>query len=196
MFSLTQPTPTAIAERIAYAERLPEQRPRFLSAEKGLVSPQLPFLFAHDFSSSCVGEGGAAFARAKWAFAQWKMLDLGWVRVANPEARIVPGQLVVVEAQTLGLWTLNFSRILDAVVTPTRFGFVYGTTAMHVEEGEERFLLELDPSSGRVQYTIEAVSRPRSTLARLGLPVTRMFQHRFARDSHRRMREEVCREQR
>jgi uncharacterized protein (UPF0548 family) len=181
---------------MAAAERLPEQRARFLTVEQGLLSPRLPLFFARDFSSSCVGHSELAFAKAKQAFEQWKMFDLGWVRVANPEARIVPGQLVAVEAQTLGLWTLSFSRILEVVASQTRFGFSYGTTAMHVEEGEERFLLELDPSSGKVTYTIEAVSRPRNAWAQLGYAVARMFQHQFARDSHRCMREAVQRKPR
>lgn len=119
------------------------------------------------------------------------MFDLSWLRVANPQARIAPGQIVAVEAHTLGLWTLNLSRIMDIVDTPVTFGFVYGTTQLHVEQGEERFLIELDPATGDVWYELEAVSRPRTMLARLGFPVTRAFQHRFARDSHRRMREEV-----
>jgi uncharacterized protein (UPF0548 family) len=119
------------------------------------------------------------------------MFDLGWVRVANPDARMVCGPLVAVEVTTLGLWSLNLSRILEVIETPRSFGFLYATTELHVEEGEERFLLEFDPDSGDVTYKLEAVSQPQSYLARLGFPITRMFQHRFARDSHRRMREAV-----
>ncbi len=122
------------------------------------------------------------------------MFDLGWVRVANPNASIAPEQIVAVEAHSLGLWTLNLSRITETVDTPTRFGFLYATTEMHVEQGEERFLLELDAATGKVCYDLEAVSRARDPLARLGFPVTRAFQHRFARDSHRRMWEEVVAE--
>jgi uncharacterized protein (UPF0548 family) len=69
------------------------------------------------------------------------------------------------------------------------FGFLYSTTELHVERGEERFLLEFDASTGHVWYELEAVSHPRQILARLGFPLTRAFQHRFARDSERRIRE-------
>ena len=123
------------------------------------------------------------------AFQAWKQFDLGWARVANSSARIKPGQIVAVEVHSLGLWSLNLSQIVDAVDTTSCFGFIYKTTLQHVEEGEERFLLNLDPDSGVVWYETEAVSRPRSLLARIGYPVTRAFQHRFARDSHQRMRE-------
>lgn len=119
------------------------------------------------------------------------MFDLGWVRVANSQVMIASGQIVAVEAHTLGLWTLNLSRITEVVDEPSHFGFVYATTEMHVEQGEERFLIELAPETGEVFYELEAVSRPRNWLARLGLPATRNFQHRFARDSHLRMAEEA-----
>lgn len=117
------------------------------------------------------------------------MFDFGWVRVANPKAVIALGQLVAVEVHALGLWSLNFSRIREVIDTPARFGFVYATTKLHVEQGEELFLLEFDPASGDLFYQLEAVSRPRNSLAWLGFPVTRSFQHRFARDSHQRMLE-------
>ena len=115
------------------------------------------------------------------------MFDLGWVRVANPQARIRTGQIVAVEAQTLGLWSLNLSRILDAVDEPGRFGFLYATTEMHVEQGEERFLIQIEPMTGEVFYELESYSRPQRTLAWLGLPVTRSFR----RASGRRMAEEA-----
>lgn len=116
------------------------------------------------------------------------MFDLGWVRVANPQTHIALGQIVAVEVQSLGLWTLNLSRIVEVIDSPGFFGFIYATTALHVEYGEERFLLQYDPATEEVSYDLEAVSQPRSLLARFSLPIARSFQHRFARDSHRRMR--------
>jgi uncharacterized protein (UPF0548 family) len=112
----------------------------------------LPFLLARDFHSRRIGRGEAAFQKACRAFEGWIMFDLGWVRVANASTRIAAGEVVVVEARTLGLWTLNVSRILEVTAGTTRFGFVYGTTALHLEEGEERFLLTLDTVSGDVTY--------------------------------------------
>ena len=117
---------------------------------------------------------------------QWATFDLGWVRVANPSAQIEPGASIAVEAHTLSLWTLNISRITEVVNQRDAFGFIYGTTMLHVEEGEERFLIRRD-GRGAVLYELEAVSRPRATLARLGYPMTRFFQRRFATDSHERM---------
>jgi uncharacterized protein (UPF0548 family) len=125
---------------------------------------------------------------AREAFQRWEQFDLGWVLVANPTARIALGQMVAVEAHTACLWSINLSRIVEIVDSPTRFGFMYATTALHVEEGQERFVIDFDPESGSVSYLIEAVSRPRHILARIGYPFSRAMQHRFARDSHARIR--------
>ncbi|MGH9342955.1 MAG: DUF1990 family protein, partial [Terriglobia bacterium] len=97
------------------------------------------------------------------------------------------GETIAVEARTLRLWTLNLSRIVETVDAPNRFGFVYSTTEIHIEQGEEKFLLEFDVTTADVWYELEAVSRPRQFLACLGFPLTRAFQHKFARDSHLRM---------
>jgi uncharacterized protein (UPF0548 family) len=107
---------------------------------------------------------------------------------SEPDCQDRAGEVVAVEAHTAYLWSINFSRIVEIVDSPTRFGFMYATTALHVEEGQERFVIDFDPESGSVSYLIEAVSRPRHILARLGYPFSRAMQHRFARDSHARIR--------
>jgi uncharacterized protein (UPF0548 family) len=195
VFSLTRPTEAVIERQVGTAAHLPASVAPLLSLDSGLGNVRLPFGFAHDRLRTCLGTGEAVFGAAKRAFERWAMFDLGWVRVANPQALIAAGQIVAVEVHTVGLWTLNLSRITAVVDTPGRFGFIYATTAMHVEQGEERFLLAFDAASGDVWYELEAVSCPRDPLARLGFPVTRAFQHRFALDSHRQMREEALAEQ-
>ncbi|MGD0733564.1 MAG: DUF1990 domain-containing protein [Terracidiphilus sp.] len=192
MFSLTRATIASVERKVAAAGRLPSNSPAGLSLGNGLdTSARLPLGFVHDRSHSCIGHGAAAFAAARQGFCRWAMFDLGWARVANSGAPIQPGQIIAMEAHTLGLWTLNMSRIMETVDTASRFGFLYATTPMHVEQGAERFLLEFDATTGDVYYLLEAISRPRHLLARLGWPASREFQHRFARESHRRMREEA-----
>lgn len=190
MFLLSRPASTSIEQQIEGARNLPSGSPRLLSLTRGLDS-QTPPGFAHDRTRSRLGHGNIDFLAAKRAFERWKMFELGWVQVANPGISIAAGEIVAVEARTLGLWTLNLSRILETVDQPAQFGFLYSTTELHVEQGEERFILELNVPNGEVCYELEAISRPRQTLARLGFPLTRAFQHRFARGSHRRMLELV-----
>jgi uncharacterized protein (UPF0548 family) len=151
-----------IEQRVAAAAKLPSNSPPGLSLANGFdPSARLPFGFVHDHSRSCIGNGEPKFAAAKQAFRQW------------------------------AIWTLNMSRIMETVDTENRFGFLYATTPMHVEQGAERFLLEFDPTSGEVHYVLEAISRPRHLFARLGWPLSRHFQHQFVRASHRRMRSEA-----
>ena len=113
------------------------------------------------------------------------------MHVANPETTLALDQVVAVEVHTLGLWSLNLSRIVQIIDTPTQFGFAYATTPLHVEQGEERFLLDFDPETESVTYLLEAISRPQNIFAKLGYPVTRAMQHRFARESLKRMRDVV-----
>jgi uncharacterized protein (UPF0548 family) len=110
------------------------------------------------------------------------------VQVATPVPKVVPGELVAVEVHTAYLWSMNINRIVEVVDSPTCFGFTYTTTAFHVEKGQERFVIEFDTESESVFYLIEAMSRPRHILARIGYPFSRVMQHRFARDSQARMR--------
>ena len=192
MFTLARLSAALIDQQVAAAAELPLTATPILSPGRHLdPAARLPFGFAYDFRRSCIGNGPEAFKAAKLAFGRWAPFDLGWARVANPDARIVAGQVIAVEMQTLGLWTLNLSRIRDVADTPTTFGFIYVTTTAHVERGEERFFIGIDPASGDVSYELEAFSRPRHPLAILGFPVSRTLQHRFARDSHQRMREEA-----
>jgi uncharacterized protein (UPF0548 family) len=191
MFRLRRPTREEIDSAIAAARGSPALGGSLMPMDPEAGGAANRTGYDRDFSASELGSGGDAFAAAKLAFRRWAQFDLGWVRVANPGAKIEAGEVIAVEAYSLGLWSLNLSRIMESVDSIDRFGFVYSTTEFHVEGGEERFLLRMDPASGAVFYEVEALSRPRHSLARLGYPVTRAFQHQFARDSHRRMREAV-----
>ncbi len=169
------------------ARGAPLSSPHLFTLEDGPLGAP-PRGFVHDRSRSCVGRGERAFAAARALLHRWEQFNLGWVQVASPLPKVVPGELVAVQAHTLWLWSVNISRIVEVVDSPTRFGFMYTTTALHVEEGQERFVIEFDVESESVFYLTEALSRPRDILARIGYPFTRAMQHRFARDSHSRMR--------
>jgi uncharacterized protein (UPF0548 family) len=113
------------------------------------------------------------------------MFHLGWVQLCWPDAPIEPGTVVGILAWAGGLWWLNACRVvyvLDEPGPPRRFGFAYGTLADHAETGEERFTVEWRDDDS-VWYDLLAFSRPRHWLARLGYPLTRRTQKRFALDS-------------
>ncbi|MDR3754399.1 MAG: DUF1990 domain-containing protein [Terracidiphilus sp.] len=188
MFSLRKPAEDAVNEQISIARGHPSASPWFLTIADGLLDDDLG-PFAHDRSRSSLGSGESVFSAAKRAFTNWQMFDLGWVRVVNTTAPIECRQIIAVEVHALGLWSVNLSEILETVDSETQFGFLYSTTLHHAEQGEEIFLLRFDPATGEVNYELEAVSRPRHLPAKVGYPITRGFQHKFARDSHRRMRQ-------
>ena len=191
MFSLRRPTQAEIQEQIERARRLSLSYGLDLRTEGGHEQVLCPHGFAVDYHRSQLGEGRAAFDAAKEAFRHWLQFDLGWVRVANPDAPVMEEEIIAVEVHSLGLWSLNLSRILYVIDEEDRFGFGYGTTSMHVERGEERFLIEFYPVSGAVYYDLLAVSQPRHWLAKLGYFFTRSRQKKFARDSHWRMQSVV-----
>jgi uncharacterized protein (UPF0548 family) len=189
MFSLFRPSPSSIRRRLETAKTLPISYGNALNTQAGPESLLVPDGYQRDYTRTQIGHGRQEFNAACTALREWKHFDLGWVRVANPEAAVEPGVIVAVEVHALGLWSVNLSRILYVIDEPNRFGFGYGTTPLHVERGEERFLLEHDPASGVVFYDLLAISQPAHWLAKLGYPYTRSQQRRFARDSHQRMRE-------
>lgn len=134
-----------------------------------------------------LGTGDEAFKIAVEAMRQWKMFDLGWVRVAFPGAQIQEGTTVGVVARTLGIWSLNAARIVFTLDENEggvrRFGFAYGTLRDHAETGEERFTIEHRRLDGSVWYELFAFSRPQHWFVQIGYPVSRVYQKRFARDS-------------
>lgn len=71
-------------------------------------------------------------------------------------------------------------RVVEVVDEPDRKGFAYGTLPGHPESGEERFVLDRQPD-GSIRFTVAAVSRHASALARLGGPVSRVVQEQMTR---------------
>jgi uncharacterized protein (UPF0548 family) len=82
-----------------------------------------PGTFAHDRSRSSLGFGEDVFASAKRAFVNWRMFDLGWVRVVNTTAQIQCQQIIAVEVRALGLWSVNLSKILETGIRRRNSGF-------------------------------------------------------------------------
>jgi uncharacterized protein (UPF0548 family) len=119
------------------------------------------------------------FAAARRALEAWAMFPPAWTAI-SPRAPIIAGEVVAVLVHA-GTWWLNAARIVYVIDEPDRFGFAYGTLPGHAECGEERFLVE--QRGDAVYYDLYAFSRPRHWAARLGAPVARALQRRFARHS-------------
>lgn len=150
-----------------------------------------PVGFTVDRTRVQLGEGESTFHASRAALQRWEQFRLGWVEPHPGALALRPGEVVAVVARLVGVWWVNACRIVYAVDEPTQFGFAYGTLPDHAESGEERFLVEWDRATDAVWYDIVAFSRPRHPLARLGYPLTRRAQRRFARDSAAAMRRAV-----
>ena len=146
-----------------------------------------------DYNRVRIGQGPADFAAAREALKAWRMFPVAWTRILPVNAAIRAGEIVTLQIHALGLWWMNAARIVYTIEehgTPERFGFAYGTLPAHVEQGEERFSVELQPDGG-VWYDLRAFSRPGAWPVRIGKRIARRLQARFVRDSQAAMRAAV-----
>lgn len=190
MISLRRPTRAAINAFLADQASRP-----FTYQAVGTSAGAAPAGYDLDERRIELGRGEETFARAAAAVRAWRHFQLGWVEPCWADTPIEAGCCVGILARVLGMWWLNACRIVEVLDTQSpseqTFGFVYGTLPDHAERGEERFVVTWNRTDDRVGYTIRAFSQPRHPLARLGYPLVRRFQKRFARDSCAAMRRAV-----
>lgn len=190
MFLLTKP------DRKKIEEFLDSQRGEpFSYPEPGASRVSAPPGYNVDHNRAKVGHGRESFSKAKACLNNWKMFDLAWAQLFPTRAPIEAGTIVGVLIYHLGFWSLNASRIVYTIDTPEeveRYGFAYGTLSAHAEEGEERFTVEYHHQDQTIWYDLYAFSKPGHVLAKLGYPISRMLQKRFARDSLAAMKKAVA----
>ncbi len=190
--SLRRPTDETIQQFLSQQAEVD-----FSYAAVGATQTTPPLDYNVDHTRVMLGKGREVAERAADAIRQWRQFELGWVHVGNPNAPIAPGATVAVVGRNLGLWTMHACRIVyvvderESLLPIWRFGFAYGTLPCHAESGEERFMVEWDRRQETVYYDILAFSRPRHLLARIGFPLVRRWQKRFARDSAAAMQKAV-----
>ena len=192
MFSFRKPSPETMQGFLA------EQRKcEFTYSAIGSIEKPPPAGFVVDHTHVRLGDGEKVFNEARAILTRWGHFQLGWVESSSCDIPLEQGQVVGVLANVFGVWSLNACRIVSVINSETsdlhRFGFIYGTLPGHVECGEERFMIEWDQSDDSVWYDILAFSRPQHVLARLGYPVVRRLQKKFARDSAAVMQRDVRR---
>jgi uncharacterized protein (UPF0548 family) len=189
MLLLRKPSDCIVSRFLASQRSAP-----FSYDEIGATGRAAPAGFVLDHNRVQLGHGAATYERAIASVRRCEMFNLGWVTLAPSGAPIAPGVVVAVAARVGPIYWLNACRIVyafDDRAPVRRFGFAYGTLPDHAERGEERFTVEwLD--DGSVWYDILAFSQPRHPLARLGKPLARVLQRRFARDSLAVMRRSVA----
>jgi uncharacterized protein (UPF0548 family) len=181
MLSLRKPSAERLREFLAAQAKLDLT---YLAV--GATAAVPPAGYVVDHTRIKLGEGKGVFTAAQAALNCWQQFRLGWVEAWPPTNPIKVGQVVAVIARLFGLYWLNACRIVyivDEEGPVKRYGFAYGTLPEHAESGEERFTVDWHEDDDAVWYDILAFSRPQQFLARLGYPLVRRLQKRFARDS-------------
>jgi uncharacterized protein (UPF0548 family) len=190
LFSLTAPSDDGIRHFISR-----QKDSGFSYPEVGASATTAPHGYNLDHSRVPLGKGEGTWQRAMEAIRAWQMFNMPWLRLDRTSAPIQVGTDIAVSVHHFGFYSLNACRIVyvvDEEDPVKRFGFAYGTLMEHAESGEERFTVEWNRDD-TIWYDILAFSRPRQMLARLGYPLSRLLQKRFAEDSKAAMLEAVSR---
>ena len=186
-WSLAEPTERAIATFLTA-----QASADFSYRERGASRAGAPAGYNLDHNRVRIGQGEADFAAAGAALRGWKMFPRPWTRIAPGDAPLREGQTVAMIAHAFGWW-MSAARIVYLVEETSavrRWGFAYGTLPAHVEEGEERFMVEWREDDS-VWYDLRAFSRPRHPLVVLAKPLARRLQRRFVRESQAAMKQAV-----
>ncbi len=192
MFQLTQPSPRQISTFLAR-----QRTQTFSYAEVGATGHgEAPSGYTVDHNRIRVGAGVATFEAALGALRSWRMAALGWSTVHPERAVIACGATVAVVVHHYGFWSINACRVVYVLDEDAgdvrRVGFAYGTLPEHGEAGEERFTVEWHRADDSVWYDLLAFSRPGHLLTRIGYPLARRLQRRFAQGSKQAMVDAVA----
>ena len=163
-----------------------QQQSAFSYAAIGASATTVPRGYNVDRNRILLGRGENMWRPAMEAIRSWQMFNLPWLHLYWPSAPIQVGTNLALLVQHFGFYSLNAARIVCVVDEDgpvARYGFAYGTLAEHAESGEESFTVEWNRSEDEVWYDILAFSRPQKMLARVGYPLSRMLQKRFAEGS-------------
>ena len=181
MFSLTKPTRQQLLQRIAEQSRSPFNYP-----DVGASLGEFPDGYEHHHHRIQLGSGQEVFDKAMVALENWRQFDVGWAEAIPTDTSITVGNTIAIRVRIFGVWAVAFDRIVDAFSEQEgecrRFGFSVGTLMEHPEQGEERFLIEID-EEGQVDYEVAAFFRPNTLAAKIAWPVLHRRFNRFRNQS-------------
>jgi uncharacterized protein (UPF0548 family) len=177
VFVIGTPTDDRLARILERVHDTPLTYPHVGATLAGAgVGAGAPTGYRQVHASRVVGHGDADFAAACDALRGWRLHRGQGFRVAPADPPLAVGTEVVTDVPLAGpVHVLAACRIVAVVDETDRFGFAYGTLAVHPASGEESFVVERTPT-GEVRGEVIAFSRPRHPLVRVGGPVARRQQ--------------------
>jgi uncharacterized protein (UPF0548 family) len=143
---------------------------------QGATRETLPAKYTHTHRELPIATGRAAFDKAANALFTWQMHRTAGITVTPSHHTAEPGSVIVMRVGYGPASLTAPCRVVYCVRETNTKGFAYGTLPGHPEQGEEAFLLQLT-NDQTVRLIIRAFSRPASTLARLGGPLTQRAQN-------------------
>ncbi|GAB4814132.1 hypothetical protein N2152v2_001178 [Parachlorella kessleri] len=147
--------------------------------------------------SSKVGTGRKVYDAAIQAIKDWEHLQLGWNVTTQPALK--PGATICSATQTVVPWSVLPAQVvyckegaasLGAGNKGRRFSTALCSLTGHQLAGEERFSVELH-ADGSVWYDVFLFSKPDTLLALVSLPVVKLQQIRYVKDSAKAVQEAV-----
>jgi uncharacterized protein (UPF0548 family) len=148
----------------------------FTYPEVGATAGELPAGYHHVHASAVIGHGAGDFDAASAALMSWDVHRRSGIKVLT-----APPVEVGADVELRWLGQRIPCRVVDVVDERRRRGFAYGTLSGHPEQGEERFIVSLDPVTDDVTAAITAFSRPGSWATRLAGPIGRRLQRWMTR---------------
>lgn len=127
-----------------------------------------------------LGSGAHFLERVVAGLEAWAVYP-AWMTLYPALAPPEEGTCVALVAGSAPIWTVNAVRVVAVERAARRFSFTLGTLPQHALSGLERFSVWLEDD--QVWFEIAAVSKPQHPLAKLGAPLLRAVQRRFAEDS-------------
>ena len=186
MARMRRPTEIEIAARLASSAQF--SYPEVGATKRLGPSPQESIVATYDLDRHefPMGVGRDLFERVRDSLLAWRHFEIPWLEFHGASTPVRTGQVVATLVSAAGFWFLNPCRVVYSELTPDEgdvAAFAYGTLPGHAECGEERFQVSFNRTNGEVTYEICAFSRPAVLLARLGYPLARRLQRRFAASS-------------
>jgi uncharacterized protein (UPF0548 family) len=188
MLLLHEPTAAEIEGLAARAARSGHNCPSGLLANKAAGRPNSGWF--GDVSTARLGSGPTDFATARRAIIDLVPFQQPWLSTHAPNG-VALDAVIGIQVRLGPIWSVNWSRVVEVVDTPTTYSFTYRTTTDHGEAGEEIFEVSL-ADDGAVTYRIEAVSRPAQPYTLAVLPYVRSLQSKFRRGSIEAMKRAVA----
>lgn len=209
MISVARPSESAIEALLASGSRpgggFDATYAEVGATDDGAALAALASRYTIDRRRFDLGKGRPLFESACRAMFEWRHFEIPWLELQGGAAGVRTGMKVATLTRVAGLWFLNPCTVVyrsapdsggSAAGAPASVKaavrsavseacFAYGTAAGHAACGEERFSLFHDRASDRVSFEILAFSRPATLLARVGRPLLRRIQRRFALDAAR-----------